>query len=146
MKYLLVIVVIFALASICKISTAQTTVSTKDASRHMGEKINVCGKVSGSKSANENAAKSTIIKLSSQGAAPLHVVIRQDDRKNFSYKPEEYLYNKNVCVSGTVTDNNGKTEVIVRKPEEIIIEESGAGAEIRPLEFDSFNRFMQGDI
>jgi hypothetical protein len=143
MKYLLLFV---ALVSSYRPATAQTAIAAKDASKHMGEKISVCGKVSGSKSANENAAKSTVIKLSSLGSAPLHVVIRQDDRKNFAYKPEEYLYNKNVCISGTVSDNNGKTEIIVRKPEEITVEDTGAGSEIRPLEFDAFNRFFQGEI
>jgi hypothetical protein len=124
-------------------TSAQTTM--KDV-KHSGDKINICGKISAAKSPEASAAKSTVITVSNTGnVSPVNVVIKLEDRKNFSYKPEEYLYSKNVCVTGTTVDNNGKTEVIVRRPEDIKVEDTGGSAEIRPFDFDGLNRFLQDD-
>jgi hypothetical protein len=112
--------------------------------KHTGEKVNVCGKISAGRSPETNAGKSTVITITNTAtAAPVNVVIRQEDRKNFGYKPEEYLYSKNVCVTGTATENNGRTEVIIRRPEDIKIEDNVGGAEIRPFDIDGLSRFLK---
>ncbi len=110
------------------------------------EKINICGKVTGSKGPGSNVSKSTIISVSdAENTSTINVVIRQEDRKNFSYKPEEFLYNKNVCVTGIFADFNGRTDLFIRRPEEIKVDESAGNNEMRPFDLDIFNRFMQDE-
>jgi hypothetical protein len=132
------------LLAICGLASLASAQSTSKEAKHSGEKINICGKISGSKSPEASAAKSTVITVSNAAtSSSINVVIKQEDRKNFTYKPEEYLYSKNVCVTGTTSENNGKTEVIVRRPEEIKIEENAGNDEIRPFDIDGLSRFLQ---
>ncbi len=41
------------------------------------------------------------------------------DASNFSYKPEDYLINKKVCVTGIVTNNKGKPSMNIRNEKQI---------------------------
>ncbi len=75
----------------------------------------------------------------------LNVVLRLEDRKNFTYKPEEFLNSKNVCVTGVLADYYGRTDLFIRRPEEIKIDEAAGNLEIRPFEFDILNCFMQNE-
>lgn len=131
-------------ATIYGFAIANSTTLVKDYAKLIGEKISICGKVTGSKGPVSNTAKSTIIQVTDiENASSTNIVIRQEDRKNFGYKPEEYLYNKNVCIVGIVGDTFGRTELFVRRPDDIKIEETAGNGEIRPFDFDGFNRFMQ---
>ena len=44
---------------------------------------------------------------------PFTAVIMFDKRGSFSYKPEEYLKGKTICVTGTVKNYKGKPEIVV---------------------------------
>ena len=131
-------------AAIYGFAIANPDTPVKENTKLIGEKISICGKVTGCKGPVSNTAKSTIIQVSDiENVSFTNVVIRQEDRKNFGYKPEEYLYNKNVCIVGIVGDTYGRTELFIRRPDDIKIEETAGNGEIRPFDFDGFNRFMQ---
>ena len=90
------------------------TITAADASKHIGEKGTVCGKVFGGRyfeTANRQPA------LLNMGAAypdnPFTFVIFGEDRKKFSYRPEEFLVNKEVCVTGQIVDYKSKPEIVV---------------------------------
>src|SRR5687767_6452928 len=84
-------------------------IAPEEARKHVGEKVKVCGKISEARFF-ESASKQTIISMG--GTSPsLNIVISFEDRKKFTYKPEEFLKNKSVCISGKVVDNNGKAEL-----------------------------------
>jgi hypothetical protein len=93
-------------------------IDAKDAAKFIGKKVTACGKVYGVKTTD----KVTFINV---GAAfpnsPLTVVIFAKDRGNFKASPEELFTNKNICVKGEVVNYQGKAEIIVTKPEDIII-------------------------
>ncbi len=97
-------------------------ISAADASKHIGEKGTVCGKVFGGRyfeTANRQPA------LLNVGAAypdnPFTFVIFGEDRKNFSYSPEVFLVNKEVCVSGQIIDYKSKPEIVVTDSAQIRI-------------------------
>ena len=91
---------------------AQTPIVVKDAAKHIGENVIVCDKIFGGKYLDE--AQITLLNV---GAAfpdsPLTLVIKGDDRKKFSYKPEEQLTNKAVCITGTIIEYHGKPEILI---------------------------------
>jgi len=98
------------------------TITPDEAINHVGQKVTVCGKVFGGKYLEESNGKPTFINI---GAAfpnsPFTVVIFNDDRINFDYKPEEFLNNKQICVTGTVKEYKGKAEIIVSKESQIVV-------------------------
>ena len=46
---------------------------------------------------------------------PFTAVIMFDKRSSFSYKPEEFLKGKTICVIGTVKNYKGKPEIVAEK-------------------------------
>jgi hypothetical protein len=139
---------IYTLLILCLIgsaSSAQNSITPEDAGKFMGEKISVSGKVTGV--IYKNSTKQTLLNISSTGSnATFTVVINQGDRRNFSYSPETFLVNKNVNLTGKVIDINGTPGMIATRPEDIRLEfEGGADVEIRPLGFDTFNKFFDED-
>ncbi len=134
---------LFAIASGLVLSPgiAQSSISPKDAGKYVGDKVTVCGKTSGSK---KESSRPTLIYIGSGTASSqMNIVINPGDLKNFPYKPEEYLTNKTVCVSGKVTDQNGKPEIVVRGPENIRVEDETGDVEIRPLSLEGLNRYFE---
>ncbi|TDH21450.1 hypothetical protein EXU57_19845 [Segetibacter sp. 3557_3] len=120
---------------------AQSSISPKDAGKYVGDKVTVCGKTSGFK---KDGTRPTLIYIGSGTASSqMNIVINSGDLKNFPYKPEEYLTNKNVCVSGKVSEQNGKPEIVVRSPENIRVEEETGDVEIRPLSLEGLNRYFE---
>ncbi len=94
---------------------AQITIAPKDAGKYVGERVTVCGKTSGALQLETGNIQSTFINMGTASASNLvNIVISNDDRKNFQYKPEEFLVNKNVCVTGKVVEINGKAEIILK--------------------------------
>ena len=113
-----------------------------EAKKHIGEKVKVCGKVVDTRF-GETASKQTIISMGGGSSnQPLTVIISLDDRKNFSYKPEQFLRNKTVCFSGKVVENNGRTELIVSRQDDIQIDEEEAEVEVKANYFDFFNKYF----
>ncbi len=83
-----------------------------DASKHIDEKVTICDSVYGGKFFNRVDKSLTLLNV---GAAypnsPLTIVFFGNARSLFSYKPEEYLVNKNVCFTGTVKQFKDKVEI-----------------------------------
>ncbi|MBI2729318.1 MAG: nucleotide-binding protein, partial [Sphingobacteriales bacterium] len=89
-----------------------------EAAQYIGKKVTACSRVYGIRSldnvtfinAGERFPNST-----------LTIVIFAKDRKNFLPSIEELYTDKNICVKGDVVEYKGKAEIIVTKPEDIII-------------------------
>ncbi len=100
---------------------SQTKVDIQDVSKHIGEQVTVCSKVFGTKYLDRSGV--TFINLgAAYPASPLTVVIFKKDRVNFSAAPEDLYAEKKICVTGKIKVYNGKEEIIVSKPNEIVIE------------------------
>jgi hypothetical protein len=93
-------------------------ISAEEATKHIGNKVIVCSMVYGVK---ELAGVNFINLSASYPNSPLTVVVFNADKVNF--KNGLVIYeNKKVCVSGTIKEYKGKTEIIITKPEDIVIQ------------------------
>ena len=102
-------------------SFAQKRISIDSINYHKNELIIVCGKVFETKFSEET--ETTFIDLG--GAYPnalLTVVIFGKDLANFKEAPEILYKDKNICVTGVIKEYKTKHEIIVSKPEEIVVE------------------------
>ena len=100
-------------------ASAQTKITPKEASKHVGEDVVLTGKIFGSKFfANNNM---TLLDVG--GFNPnqdLTVMIAGADRSKF-VKPEDDFKGKEVTITGKIIDYKGKPEIIVTDPAQIKI-------------------------
>jgi DNA/RNA endonuclease YhcR with UshA esterase domain len=126
---------------------AQTNISAKDARKHIGEKVNVHGRVSKGELRQTGNKKSTVLNI--EGGNDLTIVINEDARKNFPNKPEQFYTNKNVTVTGKVVGANGKAEIAVNRPEDIKVEQTPTGGgelELKPMDINGITRYFDKDF
>ena len=101
------------------ILSAQVKIPADSATRYIGQNVTVCATVYGVKSLD----KLSFINL---GAAypksPLTIVIFTKDLANFKATPESLYANKNICVTGKLEDFKGKPQIVITRPEEIIVQ------------------------
>lgn len=110
---------IAALTITAQISFAQTKISIDSISTNMGETVQICSKVYGIKSLD----KVTFINLgSAYPNSPLTIVIFAKDLLNFNSTPEELYKSKQICVTGKLAEYKGKPQIVVTKPDEIIVQ------------------------
>jgi len=97
---------------------SQTTITAKEAAKHLNEKVVVCDQVYGGKFLS--GSNLTLIDVG--GSHPdelLTLIIKGDDRKKFKTPPEEELKGKKVCITGQIIDYKGKPEIVITDPEQI---------------------------
>jgi hypothetical protein len=124
MKKEILILVLFFIT--CKVY-AQSSVTAEEAANHIGKTITICGTVSGARYLESSVTKPTLINVG--GEFPNHaltILIRDEDRKNFPFMPEDRYNNKNICVTGTVIDYKGKPEIVVSTPSAIVLTDDNA--------------------
>lgn len=90
------------------------------AAAYIGQAATVCGKVYGTK-----FLKNVPTFLNIGNDYPNHpftAVITFKNRSGFTYKPEEYLNGKTICLTGNVKVYKGKPEIIVDKEGQIKVQ------------------------
>lgn len=93
-------------------------IEAKDAPNYIKKKATACGRVYGIKTTD----KVTFINVGDKfPKSPLTVVVFAKDRKNFPQPVEEMYNDKNICVKGEVIDYQGKAEIVVTRPDDIIV-------------------------
>lgn len=98
--------------------------NTIQAQYHIGEKVTVCGTVVSTKFTEKSGA--TFINLDRQFPDQVFTIaIWKSERMNFSYKPEEFLKGKVICVTGEIKNNKGKPQMDINNENSIIIVDSG---------------------
>jgi hypothetical protein len=105
----LILVVVFKVA-------AQEIVPAKFATKHLGHKIRVCDKVFASSS---NAQAASLYLGQDYPHQFLTVIIKAGDLAKFKGDPANDFKGKEMCVTGIVTLNKGKAEIIVSSPRQI---------------------------
>lgn len=114
-----------AIAASTNVTEAKPTgkggpIPATEVSKHIGENGTVCGKVYGGKFLGPKGP--TFINMGAPyPQSPFTVVIFNADRANFSYKPEDYLDGKEICVTGLIKEYKGKAEIVVTKEAQIVI-------------------------
>ena len=129
-----IVVLLFVLGFLSLKLVAQSSITVDDVGRHAGENVILCGKVVGAKAGDGKQA--TIVSVGGGFSnTKVNLTINPNDRRNFPYKPEAYLLNKDVCVTGTLTNAGGRIEISVGKDEQIIVQDAGGdeGLPFNPL-------------
>lgn len=109
------------------------------------EKVKVCGRITEVRY-NETSNKQTMITMGgSFQNQPITVIINVEDRKNFSYRPEQFLKNKTACINGKVIDNNGRTEIVISKQDDIKLDDEETGFEVIANDFNFFNKYFDDE-
>lgn len=97
---------------------SQTLVLAKDAGQYIGKSVTICDSVYTTKGLD----KLTLINLG--GAYPkelITIVINKADEAKFTSEPASMFLGNHICVTGTVTEFKGKTQIIVTEPKQIIV-------------------------
>jgi DNA/RNA endonuclease YhcR with UshA esterase domain len=107
-------------------AAAQYKVPIDSLAQYTGKSVTVCSEVYGVKTTE----KVTYINVGAKYPhAPLTIVIfKKDLEANFKDTPEKLYGNQHICVTGVVKDYKGKMEIVISKPEDIIVGDI-AGAE-----------------
>jgi hypothetical protein len=110
--------------AIISFQTAQAqTIKAIDAAKHMNEQVTVCDSVYGGKFFNRVESSLTLLNV---GAAypnsPLTIVFMGNARSLFTYKPEVFLVNKNVCFTGTIKEFKGKVEIEITEVAQVKVQ------------------------
>ncbi|GAC1661707.1 MAG: hypothetical protein NVS9B7_29740 [Flavisolibacter sp.] len=99
-----------------------SAIAPEDAAKHMGQTLTVCGKVLGGVFLEHSNGSPILMNMGADYPNnPFTVVVYKSDRASFSYKPEEYLKGKTICVTGLVKLFKGKAEIIVTNENQIQI-------------------------
>lgn len=102
---------------------AQKSISIDSLSHFTADTVKVCAKVEGSIMFKPPKKRTTYLNL----GAPypnqkLTVVIFEKDLPRFPFLPADYYKGLNVCVTGVLTKFQNKIQMIVNKPENIVVE------------------------
>ena len=93
---------------------SQATLPAKDAAKHVGEKATICDKVFGGRYLENASGGPTLLNMGdAYPNNPFTFVIFGEDRKKFNYKPEVFLIDKQVCVTGEIKTYKDKPQIIV---------------------------------
>jgi hypothetical protein len=100
--------------------TPAPTITADDAPNHVGQTLTVCGKVFGGIYLENSNSQPTLINVGADYPDnPLTLVIFGIVRGGFTYKPEEYLTGKTICVTGLIKLFKGKPEIVVSKENQV---------------------------
>lgn len=117
MKHLFILV--FSLS--CLSSVAQTKIPVDSAKNYKDKLVTICAKVYGIKYLEKSEI--TFIDLgAAYPDAPLTVVILAKDKANFPQNPETLYSDKQICVTGTIKEYEGRLEIDVESPDQIAVQ------------------------
>ena len=99
---------------------AQTTIKLEDVSKHVGDSVNVCGKVFSSRFLESATDTPTFINLGAAFPSQLlTIVIWGETRKQFTGKPENDWMDKEICVTGRIALFKGKPQIIITDSKQV---------------------------
>ena len=115
--YLFIVTLLFAGAAL-----SQTNIKLDEVSEHTGDSVTVCGLVADLRYFENAKNQPTLLNI---GAAfpdnKLTAVIWGDVRKEFKQPVDEFK-GKQVCITGIITIYKEKLQIIIDKPDQIIIQ------------------------
>ena len=100
-------------------ATYAQNIRPSEARQHVGEKVTVCGHVTGTTVVKGNP-ETTLLPLGQEKSkAVVSVAIWSTDYPKFNYVPSEYLKGKSICVTGWMKLQGGKPQVIISSQEQV---------------------------
>jgi len=102
--------------------TAQTSIKLEDVSKHIGDSVTVCGKVAGMRYFENSKNKPTFLNIGANHPNQLlTVVIWESTRALFTTKVDD-LMGREICITGRIILYKERPEIVIEKPEQIIIQ------------------------
>lgn len=101
---------------------AQENIKLEEVSKHINDSVTVCGKVADMRYFESSKGQPTFLNIGSKYPnQQLTVVIWGNTRTQFTGKVEDLL-NKSICITGRIILYKDKPEIIIEKPEQIIVQ------------------------
>jgi hypothetical protein len=125
-KALLLIVYTTALATlaVAKPTKSPGSITPAQASKYIGKRATVCGKVAGTRYLPRSNGQPTFLNLDEAYPNQIFtIVIWGKDRDKFK-TPEDYYRDKNVCVTGKIQSYQGTPEIEATEPTQIQVQRS----------------------
>lgn len=116
--------ILFSLSTffILSIANAQTTIKLDEVSKHIGDSVTVCGKVSDMRYFENSNKQPTFLNIGDKYPnQQLTVVIWGETRKLFTANVEE-LKDKEICITGRIILFKEKSEIVIERPDQIIVQ------------------------
>jgi DNA/RNA endonuclease YhcR with UshA esterase domain len=111
-----ILLAVIGILGLWAFSTAAAPLSPEDAARHMRKTATVCGVVvSAEYEANEQNQPTLLDLGTPHPNAIFTAVIYGDNRARFG-SPETSLPGKRICVTGQISDYQGKPEIVLTAP------------------------------
>jgi hypothetical protein len=103
-------------------ATAQTNIKLEDVSKHIGDSVTVCGKVAGMRYFENSNNKPTFLNIGANHPNQLlTIVIWETTKALFTTKVED-LMDKEICITGRIILYKERPEIVIEKPEQIIVQ------------------------
>ena len=97
-------------------------IEASDAAQHVGEVAEVCGQVASAAYLASIGGQPTFLNLERPYPDQLFtVVIWGSSRKEFDGRPENLYDGKPICVTGKIVEYEGRAQIVVKDPEQIVI-------------------------
>jgi hypothetical protein len=93
-----------------------------EAKDHIGEKATVCGKVASTRYAATTRGKPTFLNLDKPYPSQVFTVLIWDENREKFGAPEEMYRDKQICVTGKITEYRNAPEIVVSDPQSIEIQ------------------------
>ena len=110
-------------------------ITASETAQHVGEYAEVCGRIASA--AHIAAVKGQPTFLNFERPYPdnlFTVVIWGSCRSRFDGRPEHMFDGKSVCVTGRIVEYQGKPQIVVENPDQIVVTSTVGGGELRDLE------------
>jgi hypothetical protein len=120
-KALLSLVAVTSLAIHAQSQQAKRLTAT-EAKDHIGEQATVCGKVASTRYAAATRGKPTFLNLDKPYPNQIFTVLIWGENRERFGTPEETYRDKQVCVTGKITEYRGAPEIVVSDPGSIEIQ------------------------
>jgi len=102
---------------------SQLEIKVTEAKDHVGDTVKICTKVFGGTNETSQSNSTYLYAGGNADDAPLTIVIRNENRRYFDYKPEKDLKDREVCITGRIELFKDKAQIIVNKQGQIEIKE-----------------------
>ena len=101
------------------VSGQNKKLSATEAKAHIGENATVCGRVVSARYVSTSRGKPTFLNFDKEYPHEVFtIVIWGENREKFG-NPEEKYRNKEICVTGTITDYRSVPEIVASDPTQI---------------------------
>jgi hypothetical protein len=99
--------------------TAAASLNPEDAASHIGETATVCGVVASAEFEADAPSQPTLLDLGKPYPNAIFTAVIYGDSRDKFGTPETSLPGKRICVTGKISDYQGKPEIVLTDPSQL---------------------------